>query len=121
MPDWEVTIVTDSNYIKKVRVDDCITRRDAEVAALGMTGGKRVITSNPKNYENHTEIIINNEITFNGVSYDYDIDEESEDGEIIVYLIPVFLLLMILWFFSPVISCIVGALFSFVLVQCYKK
>jgi len=48
--DWEVTVVTDSNYLKKVRVNDCVTRADAESAALGMTGGKRVVVSNPKTY-----------------------------------------------------------------------
>jgi hypothetical protein len=50
MSDWEVTVVTDSNYLKTVRVDDCITRTDAEAAALGMTGGKTVVVSNPKTY-----------------------------------------------------------------------
>jgi len=33
MTDWEVTIVTESNYIKKIRVDNCITREDAEFQA----------------------------------------------------------------------------------------
>ena len=50
MSDWEVTVITDSNYIKKVRVNDCITRKDAEAAALGMTGAQRVIVSSPKTY-----------------------------------------------------------------------
>lgn len=51
MPDWEVTVMTDSNYIKRVRVDDCITRQDAEAQALGMTGAQRVVVSNPKTYK----------------------------------------------------------------------
>jgi len=46
MPDWEVTVVTESNYIKKVTVNDCFTRRDAESQALGSTGAKKVIVSN---------------------------------------------------------------------------
>jgi hypothetical protein len=50
MSDWEVTVITDSNYIKKVRVNDCITRQDAEAQALGMTGAQRVVVSNPKTY-----------------------------------------------------------------------
>jgi len=50
MTDWEVTVMTQSNYIKKVRVDDCVTRTDAEEAALGMTGAQRVICSTPKTY-----------------------------------------------------------------------
>lgn len=45
--DWEVTVVTQSNYIKKVIVNDCVTRKDAEEAAIGMTAAKKVIVSNP--------------------------------------------------------------------------
>jgi hypothetical protein len=55
MPDWEVTVITDSNYIKKVRVDDCITRQDAEAQALGMTGAQRVVASNPKTYKDDAD------------------------------------------------------------------
>ena len=55
MPDWEVTVMTDSNYIKKVRVDDCITRQDAEAQALGMTGAQRVVVSNPKTYKDDVD------------------------------------------------------------------
>lgn len=50
MTDWEVEVLTESNYLKKVRVNDCVTRDDAEAAALGMTGGKKVIYSTPKTY-----------------------------------------------------------------------
>lgn len=49
---WEVTVITDSNYIKTVRVDNCNTRQDAEAAALGMTGAKQVLNSNTKTYKN---------------------------------------------------------------------
>lgn len=55
MPDWEVTVMTDSNYIKRVRVDDCITRQDAEAQALGMTGAQRVVVSNPKTYKDDVD------------------------------------------------------------------
>jgi hypothetical protein len=55
MPDWEVTVITDSNYIKKVRVADCITRQDAEAQALGMTGAQRVVVSNPKTYKDDAD------------------------------------------------------------------
>ncbi len=51
MTDWEVGVITESNYFKKVRVDDCVTRDDAEAAALGMTGGKRVTYCTPKTYK----------------------------------------------------------------------
>jgi hypothetical protein len=55
MTDWEVGVVTQSNYFKKVRVNDCVTRSDAEEAALGMTGGKRVTYSTPKTYNDDVE------------------------------------------------------------------
>jgi hypothetical protein len=44
---WSVTVLTESNYIKTVQVKDCITRKDAEAAALGMTGAKKVFNSTP--------------------------------------------------------------------------
>ena len=50
MTDWEVAVRTQSNFIKTVRVNDCITRSDAEAAALGMTGAKEVCYSTPKSY-----------------------------------------------------------------------
>jgi hypothetical protein len=53
--DWEVGVITESNYIKKVRVNDCVTRTDAEASALGMTGAKRVIYSTPKTYNDDVE------------------------------------------------------------------
>jgi hypothetical protein len=66
MTDWEVTVITDSNYIKKVRVDDCITRKDAEAQALGMTGAQRVVVSNPKTYKDDVD--------------DYSSTSSSSDG-----------------------------------------
>jgi hypothetical protein len=55
MPDWEVTVMTDSNYIKRVRVNDCYTRTDAEASALGMTGAQRVLASTPKTYKDDVD------------------------------------------------------------------
>ena len=55
MPDWEVTVMTDSNYIKRVRVNDCYTRTDAEASALGMTGAKKVLASTPKTYKDDVD------------------------------------------------------------------
>jgi hypothetical protein len=66
MTDWEVTVITDSNYIKKVRVDNCITRKDAEAQALGMTGAQRVVVSNPKTYKDDVD--------------DYSSTSSSSDG-----------------------------------------
>jgi hypothetical protein len=120
MNSWEVTLITDSNYIKTVRVDNCITRKDAEAAALGMTGGKRVINSNPKTYKDQ-EVVVNRQESFNEVSHNYDVDREPGkwDGEII-FLFPMFILCMILWAFSPVLSCIVGALSIWFVIWCNK-
>jgi len=53
MTDWEVGVITESNYIKKVRVNHCVTRTDAEAAALGMTGAQRVVYSTPKTYNDN--------------------------------------------------------------------
>ena len=64
MNDWEVTVITDSNYIKTIRVNDCYTRQDAEAAALGITGAKRVVVSNLKTYYED----------------DYSLDSSSIDG-----------------------------------------
>jgi hypothetical protein len=55
MPDWEVTVMTDSNYIKRIRVNDCYTRTDAEASALGMTGAQRVLASTPKTYKDDVD------------------------------------------------------------------
>jgi hypothetical protein len=70
--DWEVKVMTDSNYIKTVRVNDCYTRTDAEEAALGMTGAKRVIASNPKSYEDDEE------------SYEDDSSDNSGAGVLVL-------------------------------------
>lgn len=61
MTDWEVTIVTESNYIKKIRVDNCITREDAEFQALSMTGARKIINSSPKTYYNKDQYEIQSE------------------------------------------------------------
>lgn len=53
MTDWEVGVITESNFVKKVRVNDCVTRTDAEAAALGMTGAQRVVYSTPKTYNDN--------------------------------------------------------------------
>jgi len=66
--DWEVGVITESNYIKKVRVNDCVTRVDAEASALGMTGAQRVIYSTPKTYKDDA-----NPTTSGGSSFSSDI------------------------------------------------
>jgi hypothetical protein len=67
--DWEVKVVTQSNYIQNVRVNNCMTREDAEASALGMTGGRNVITSTPKRYNDETLTSQYNEEDV--VEYDY--------------------------------------------------
>jgi len=88
MRDWEVTVITDSNYIKKVRVDNCITRQDAEAQALGMTGAKSVIVSNPKTYYDDTT---SNDVSQNNyddsylksqLSEIYDAQKRTEEREL---------------------------------------
>jgi len=45
--DWEVTVITQGNYIKKVNVYDYNYRPDAEEAAISQTGAIKVLHSNP--------------------------------------------------------------------------
>lgn len=47
MPDWEVKVRTETNYIKTIRVNDCFNRDEAELQARSATGIKDVIISNP--------------------------------------------------------------------------
>jgi hypothetical protein len=76
--DWEVKVVTQSNYIQNVRVNNCMTREDAEASALGMTGGRNVITSTPKRYNDETltsqyveeTVVENHYVPFSDDSYE---------------------------------------------------
>ena len=47
MSEWEVQVVTQSGNYKTVRVSGYHNVRDAEDAALGMTGAKRVAVCQP--------------------------------------------------------------------------
>lgn len=95
--DWEVTVITDSNYIKKVRVNDCITRKDAEEAALGMTGGKRVVVSNPKTYHDDTS---------SSDSYSSSSRSEVDGGGILI--LGAIALIYIFWKFILAIGVLLG-------------
>ena len=79
MYNWDVKVVTESNYIKNVRVDNCITREDAEAAALGMSGAVRVINSNPVNYKDSEDKFTSNE-TVEHHHYHYQ-EQQQEDEE----------------------------------------
>lgn len=57
MADWEVKVVTQSNYIKTVKVDNCFNRLDAENEALSSTGAVRVISSNPTSDSNRYDYV----------------------------------------------------------------
>lgn len=118
--DWEVTVITDSNFIKKVRVDDCITRQDAEAAALGMSGGKRVVVSNPKTYKDEVE----NEIDY---SYNqpyrqssYDDGEISDAGMYGMFIGIIAFACWFLWILSPVLSCVLAIGFILFLIWCFS-
>jgi hypothetical protein len=49
MTNWDVTVSTDSGFYKKVRLEGYVSQRDAESAALGMTGGRKVVSIFPSN------------------------------------------------------------------------
>lgn len=81
MPDWEVKVITESNYIKSVRVDDCAFRNDAETQALSSTGAVRVISSNPKQYDDEirTQTVEVNQYN-QPVYVDYEEDEDDSSS-----------------------------------------
>lgn len=78
MTDWEVAVRTETNYIKKVRVNDCISRSDAEEAALGMTGAKEICYSTIKSYEDNIESNSYIESVENNYYEDSDDNDEYE-------------------------------------------
>jgi hypothetical protein len=75
--DWEVRVVTPSNYIQNVRVNDCITREDAEAAARGMTGSREVLNSNPKTYNDKPEVVY--EVVENDSYTSYEVESNYSD------------------------------------------
>lgn len=84
MPDWEVTIRTESNYIKTVRVEDCFDRRDAEFQALSSTGAREVIVCNPvfqTGYKNYRDDIFEKNNTEVVEVHHYHEPEEEDDEE----------------------------------------
>ena len=94
--DWEVTVITDSNYIKKVRVNDCISRQEAEAQALGTTGAKKVIVSNPKTYKK----VDNNEYK------SYNVDSVDSDEGMGYLILGALILIYMYWKFFLVIGVI---------------
>lgn len=47
MTNWDVTVVTDSGFYKKLTLEGYVSQQDAASAALGMTGGRKVISIHP--------------------------------------------------------------------------
>lgn len=96
MPDWEVTLFTESNYIKKIRVNDYFTRQDAEDAALGMTGAKKIINCVPKTYEDQKPVETSSNFSHSNNEYKNSDDGDFTDGAIICVLLPFILLFLLL-------------------------
>lgn len=77
---WNVTVLTDSGYIKTIRVDNCITREDAEAQALGMSGGRSVFSSTPAPIfqEKYESLSVESNQTVVNNNYYYE-DDDSDD------------------------------------------
>ncbi len=79
MADWEVKVITESNYIKTVRVNDCFTRQDAENQALSSTGASRVVISTPKTYNDTPEVVENHNYSSQQTYTSSHIEKEDDD------------------------------------------
>ncbi len=78
MADWEVKVVTESNYIKTIRVDNCFTRQDAETQALSSTGAVRVVNSTPKKFDDEPQVIENNYYVTQPETYQEEVYQEDD-------------------------------------------
>lgn len=117
--DWEVTAITDSGFFKKVRVNDCISRQDAEATALGMTGGKRIVMSNPKTYKDEPEYEV--DYSYNQPYRQFSYNGETSDVQMYMIMIgSISFLCWFLWLFSPVLSCLLAICFILFLIWCIK-
>lgn len=84
MTNWDVTVVTDSGFYKKLNLEGYVSQRDAESAALGMTGGKKVISiypsnSPPKTYDYFGQENTNNNQEVVEVYHYYQEEDDDED------------------------------------------
>ena len=79
MPDWEVTVVTESNYLKKVTVTNCFNRQDAETEAISSTGARKVVISNPIHYTANTQEDTNNNSEVLEVHHYYEKEDDDND------------------------------------------
>ena len=82
---WEVTVVTDSGFYKKLTLEGYVTQKDAESAALGMTGGKKVVSIHPGYKAPTTTDYFGEENTNNNQEvvevHHYYQEEDSDDEE----------------------------------------
>lgn len=81
---WEVTVVTDSGFYKKLTLEGYVTQKDAEFAALGMTGGKKVVSIHPGYKAPTTTDYFGEENTNNNqevVEVHHYYQEEEDDDE----------------------------------------
>lgn len=82
MTNWDVTVSTDSGFYKKVRLEGYVTQKDAESAALGMTGGRKVVSIFPSNQEPKTRDYFGQEQqTAETVEVHHYYQEPEEDDE----------------------------------------
>ena len=83
MTDWEVKVRLHSGEIKTCVMEDYITRRDAEAAALNSTGAKSIFT--PGTPIRGKGIVVNMDGGVGGswaeIDYDDNIDKIVEEGE----------------------------------------
>ena len=77
--EWDVSVVTDSGIYKNLRIEGYYTQKDAEAAALGQTGAKRVAYCVPAapsfasdNHNNNTSEVVE-------VHHYYQEEDEEED------------------------------------------
>lgn len=84
MTNWDVTVSTDSGFYKKLTLEGYVTQKDAESAALGMTGGKKVVSIHPSYKAPKTTDYFGEENSNNNsevVEVHHYYQEEEEDDE----------------------------------------
>ena len=86
MTNWDVTVVTDSGFYKKLKLEGYLTQKDAESAALGMTGGKKILSAYPSYSASKTDDYFGEEKdTPNVVEIHHYQEQNDEDDDDDVY------------------------------------
>jgi hypothetical protein len=85
MTNWDITVSTDSGFYKKVKLEGYVSQKDAESAALGMTGGRKVVSIFPSNQEPKTRDYFGEEQSTSEVvevhHYYQEPEEEDDDDD----------------------------------------